>query len=427
MEKQQKPVRQQSKSIAKNSANPDTKIVFLHICKNIIVSLSATPSSVAILLCVITVAVYMFAPHGDGKHWNYFTLLADAFLHGRLHVLENPPWLNELALWQGRYYVVFPPMPAILLLPFVALFGSSFQQPILSILLAAANVSLAYLVFWNIFKKKDVSIWMAILYGFGTIQWYHAEVGSAWYFAHIVALFFLWLALHEVTTKARLFLVGFWIGCAMLARLPTVFAVFFVLVYCYQRFIDGRQIHLKSFFLLGLGILPALITNFLYNYLRFGTISDKAYMLLPVFDEPWYKYGLLDVRYIPIHLKEIFTALPRFQPDWPFVIPSVFAMAIWFTTPAFFLILFARFKSKLALASLAGLVGVALPSLMHGGNGFTQFGYRHTLDYMPFLLLLTASGMRGRVRWWMIVLIVLSILVNFWGVMMLSFFQIWTW
>jgi hypothetical protein len=64
---------------------------------------------------------------------------------------------------------------------------------------------------------------------------------------------------------------------------------------------------------------------------------------------------------------------------------------------------------------------------MHGGNGFTQFGFRHTLDFMPFLLILTASAMRDRVRWWMIALIVLSIAINLWGVLMLSVYDIWAW
>lgn len=388
--------------------------------------LLSNPPAIAVLLFFITLTVYMISPQGNGKYWNYFVLLADAFLHGRLYLLDNPPWLNELVTWQGHYYVVLPPMPALLLLPFVAFLGTSFPQPVLSILIGSANVALSYIVFLNLLKKQHIALWMAILYGFGTIQWFHAQVGSAWYFAHIVTLFFLWLALRELVTSRRLLLVGFWIGCAFLSRLPTIFAVLFVIVYCREQFFKRWIPNVKAFMLLGLGLAPLVILNFLYNYLRFGTIKDIGYTLLPIFDEPWYRYGLISIQYIPIHLKEIFTALPKLQPHWPYVIPSQFAMAIWFTTPAFVLIPFARFRTKLALASLAGLVAVALPSLMHGGNGFTQFGYRHTLDYMPFLLLLTALGMRGKVTGWTKLLVVASIVVNTWGVIMISFLNIWT-
>ena len=62
---------------------------------------------------------------------------------------------------------------------------------------------------------------------------------------------------------------------------------------------------------------------------------------------------------------------------------------------------------------------------MYGNNGQTQFGYRFALDYLPFLLLLTGCGMRGRVTWWAKSLIVLSIVVNAWGVLMLSHFGFW--
>jgi hypothetical protein len=34
--------------------------------------------------------------------YNYFVRLADAFLHFRLYLLENPPWLNELVPFQGN-------------------------------------------------------------------------------------------------------------------------------------------------------------------------------------------------------------------------------------------------------------------------------------------------------------------------------------
>ena len=46
-------------------------------------------------------------------------------------------------------------MPAILALPFVAIFGTSFLQPSLSIVLGSFNVALSYLVFLKLFGKKE--------------------------------------------------------------------------------------------------------------------------------------------------------------------------------------------------------------------------------------------------------------------------------
>lgn len=386
-----------------------------------------TDRKIVIILGLFTLVVYFLSSQGEGKYWNYFILLADAFLHGRLNVIDHSDWLNELIVWQGKYYVVYPPMPGVLLMPFVAIFGKNFPQPTLSILLGAVNVSLSYLVLIKFFQRRSIVFWTSILYAFGTMQWYHTEVGSAWYLAHIITLFFLWIMLWEVSTKQRLFLIGLLIGFAYLARLPAILSIFFIFFYLHKKFIDlsKGQIFFKNFVLLGLGLLPSFVLNFLYNYLRFGVIYDITYSLLPIFNESWYKYGLFSIRYIPIHLWEVFTALPKFVPNFPFMIPSINVMAFWFVTPAFVLIPFAKFKDKLVCSSFLTVIIMALPGLTHGSNGFSQFGFRFALDFMPFLLLLTASGMRNRLTIWIKALIILSILINLWGVIMISFLKIW--
>lgn len=383
---------------------------------------------IPISLFILTFAVYSLSSRGEGASWNYFIFIADALFHGHLNIINPPIWLNELVLWKGAYYSVFPPMPAILLIPFVAIFGIGFYQPLLSWLLGALSVSLSYKVLYKIFDEK-VALWTSILYAFGTIHWFHSEVGSAWYLAHIVSSFFIWLFLLEVFSKQRLIILGILLGCAYLSRLPTIFVGIFMFSYFSNKFFSFDKtvikINWKKSFLFMLGLIPFLFINALYNYLRFGVINDIGYTLLPIFNEPWYKYGFISVKYIPIHVKEIFTAMPVFVNVFPYMIPSMFAMAAWFTTPAFILIFLSRFKTKIVIVSLLTIIGVALPSLMHGGNGFTQFGYRHTLDYMPFLIILVASGMRNKVEWYVKALIALSILINLWGVIMISFLNIW--
>lgn len=376
---------------------------------------------IAIFLFLLTLIIYFLSYTGEGKHWNYFVLLADAFLHGRLYLLENPSWLNELINWEGKYYVVYPIMPAILLLPLVFLFGISFSQPHLSILIGAMNVGLSFLFFSKIFKQ-DISVWLSLLYAFGTMHWYHTEVGSAWYIAHIIANLFIWIALLEIFGKKRLVLIGILIGGAYLSRLPAILTATFVIIYLYEKFLNIApfRLHFKNFLLFSIGLFVGLFINWTYNYLRFGTIEDITYRLLPVFEEPWYKDGLFDIKNIPIHLTEVFTALPKFINEPPYIIPSLNVMALWFVTPALLLIPFANFKNKLVIASLITIIIMSLPGLMHGSNGFSQFGFRFALDYMPFLLILVGSGLERYFTWWSKSLIILSILINLWGVIMLS-------
>jgi len=77
-----------------------------------------------------------FATGNESSPYNQYALLADSFLDGRLY-LEKPPDYLELAryydngmackgLEEGcKGYVIDPPAPAMLLMPFVAVFGGA--------------------------------------------------------------------------------------------------------------------------------------------------------------------------------------------------------------------------------------------------------------------------------------------------------------
>jgi uncharacterized membrane protein len=102
----------------------------------------------------------------------------------------------------------------------------------------------------------------------------------------------------------------------------------------------------------------------------------------------------------------------------------MYAMAVWLTTPAFFLILGARFGSRLGFACLITVLLTAGPILLHGASGFAQFGYRYTLDFTPFLQLLTASGIGCVISWWKKGLILASVAINLWGIVMINIYNI---
>lgn len=377
--------------------------------------------SISLILFLSTFLIYFLSYRGEGKYYNSFVLLADAILHGRLYLLSNPPWLNELIKIGKHFYVPYSPMPAVFLIPFVALFGTTFLQPILSILIGALNVSLCFIVIKKYFNSEGIALLTSILYGFGTIQWYHAEVGSSWYISQIIAMFLIWIMLLESVSKRRLFLIGLFIGFAFLSRIPTIFALIFPLIFLKSDFRLS-----KSLLLYFVGISIGVVLYGLYNFFSFGSFLNSGYWLIPnVLNEPWYRYGIISIKYIPIHFIEIFTSLPKFSTSPPFIIPSIYVMAIWFTIPALFLILRANYRNLLEKAALLSAVLILLLNLMHGSNGFSQFGYRFIMDSIPFLLILIASGIRNSSRFLTWILVTLSIIVNLWGVVMLSFLKIW--
>ena len=69
-----------------------------------------------IAIALIALIIF-FLSKGPSPGQNHFVYLADAFLHGRLGVTGGGMSLAEIVPFKGNYFVVYPPMPAVLLLP----------------------------------------------------------------------------------------------------------------------------------------------------------------------------------------------------------------------------------------------------------------------------------------------------------------------
>ena len=100
------------------------------------------------LLALVVYSMYA-AGHGSLRNpspYAFFNYLADAFLNGQLHLRLVPPNAIDLSLFEGDYYLYWPPLPAVLLMPFVALFGVRFSDITFTLGIAALNVSLVALM-----------------------------------------------------------------------------------------------------------------------------------------------------------------------------------------------------------------------------------------------------------------------------------------
>jgi hypothetical protein len=367
-----------------------------------------------IIIALISLIVFLLSK-GPPPGQNHFVYLADAFLHGRLGVTGGGTSLAEIVPYNGNYYVVYPPMPAVLLLPLVAVFGTGFDQGLMSVFLACICVATT----WFMLKKTGVNgnkaLWLTALFGFGTCFWFIASVGSAWYIEHVVAVLFLTLAIILALYKKSPFLIGILLGCAFLSRLPVVLSFPFFLLLIYEQNSAWKpRLKQAAYFAVGLGILVAIYE--LYNFGRWGVFSDLGYNLIPgIQQDPYFTNGIFSLSYIPRHIYAILFQGPILLSNFPYFEPNWMGLGLFFTTPAFIYIFKGPWNRLSKYAALA--VACILPILItHGTVGFTQFGYRFSLDFTPFLLLLTAKGMRENLGWEEKALIILSILVNLWGV-----------
>jgi hypothetical protein len=370
------------------------------------------------LLFFFILFIYAISSPG-ATPYDYFTRLSASMLEGRIYLAENPPWLNELIPINGKYFVAYPPMPAILAIPFVAIF-KDFQQQILAHVIGAAIAIVTYKTTLLITKDFKKALWMSLLAAFGNVIWFLSSVGSSWYLGQLSAALFLSLAIWETFYKKRPILIGFLLGAAYLSRVHTILSIlFFIFILSKKPFMS--KINFKKIFLLSLGLAPFLVFNALYNLARFGVLWDKGYMLIPgVLEEPWYQLGLVHPSYVSRHLELIFKALPVFKNEFPYVFPSWGGLAIWITTPAFFLLLKAPLKSKTVRLSILASTLVAIPILMHGTTGFAQFGYRFLVDFIPFLFLILIFALPKKLTKTHWILLFLSILVNAWGVVWIN-------
>lgn len=333
----------------------------------------------------------------------------------------------------GKFYTVYPPMPAILSIPFVILFGETFPQQYIAHLVGAAVVTIMARVALHVSRDTKIAIWTALLTGGGTILWFLSSVGSVWYMGQVVATFFMSLALLEALTKRRPWLAGILVGAAYLSRLPTVLAAPFI----FYLLLSINTFSLKDVFskstiqkglLFTLGVAPFFIFNALYNLARFGVPWDQGYFLLPAAlnetNAPWFKHGVMNVLYISENVRAAFWSFPKILNKPPYIQPSWAALSIWITTPAFIFSVRARLSEWSTRFGWLTVLAIFFFDSMHGGTGWAQFGYRFAVDFYPVILYLTIKGVsRDKLRWYHWALLLVCIIVNLWGVLWINKFN----
>ena len=83
--------------------------------------------------------------------------------------------------------------------------------------------------------SRRFRIVMSLVFAFGTIVWYSAQAGSSWHFAHVVATFFMLLAIRPASSTPGPDSSDCSSRAAVLARLPLILAAPFFIAYLADR------------------------------------------------------------------------------------------------------------------------------------------------------------------------------------------------
>jgi hypothetical protein len=165
---------------------------------------------VGLLIALGALFVYTVSNPAHFNQYNHFVWQADAFLDGRVWIpypvtgttttpgnefLQDVfPLDDDSGEFTGRVLIPFPPLPALVLLPFVAVFGLSTDQEAITIVLAAVGVLAAWWMLGGLRVTVGVRALTTLVFATGTAWWWAAAVGTTWYLAHVIAVFFALLA-----------------------------------------------------------------------------------------------------------------------------------------------------------------------------------------------------------------------------------------
>lgn len=366
--------------------------------------------------------VTLIAGHFRATPYNNYVLLADALLHGHTWIVWPGAYIDALA-YRGQHYVIEGPVPALLLLPYVAVAGTAANQTLLAAILCGVAVGAA----WELGERLGLSakpiIWLTVFLLAGTDLLWCAMLGDVWFIAHVSAAAFTMLALVELCGKRRGWLVALWAAGAAGSRFSLVLAipVYLALLVAADPLPDRWRADLPKVRSAALGfgavLLCAAALFIAYNLARWGTAADIGYTTWYHQDSAGSPTGSpFRLQYLSYQLWSFFVQRPDFSPAFPWFRPSYSGVALTWTSPALVFALWARRPRAFAIAMWAAAFLVALPSLLYYVNGYAQYGMRHALDFIPFLFALMALAARERFPAWSKALIAYSCVASLYGV-----------
>ncbi len=426
-----------------------------------------------VILYVVFTGAYLGAS-GDRLRahsmYNHYVYLADGWLHGRL-ALEGPPpnendWakvdvfkLKDGRELRGTYgsrtggpadrfyplrgpsvtvpesdivsrssirYVSFPPFPAVLMAPFVAIWRLRFNDVLFTALWAGLNPALLFFLLRDLrrrrLSRRSVSddLWLTALFGVGSVYYFCAVVGQVWFTALIVAVTlsigYVWASLDG----ARPVLAGLCVGLGFATRPSWLYAVPLFLWEAVRvsggwpalRTREGRRALAPRLVRFAIPVAAVGAVLAWHNQARFGNPFEFGHRFLNVqWQERISRFGLFNYHFLSRNLAAALVLLPRILTKAPFVKISQHGMSLLVTSPNLAYTVMPQERNHLTRPLWLTIAAVAIPSLLYQNSGYIQFGYRFSLDYMIYFVVLLAIGDRRFTRLFK-VLVVVAFAIN---------------
>ncbi len=359
--------------------------------------ISATLCFVILFCSAIIFDINVF----EHNPYDSYTRQALAWRDGRTYLNDNPESIAylELAVFEGNYYVSFPPVPSLVELVLTFFFGQNTpNQFMLYVYTIISCIALTVLFYkkYNMF----LAVILGVLASVGTNILSLVAFGGVWHEAQCLSFMLCSLAVLFIKSDNKI-LNGISLFCASLAvgcRPFTVIFIPFLLFEIYKKNVEitdkpfkEKIIDLKIF-------IPYLIAPFLvacglmlYNFIRFKNPFEFGHNYLPEFTRV--EEGQFNIKYLLPNLKQAFKLPFVFEPEFKFYLNKFSANIFYVFNPFIAVFLFYNIKEIVKKGKLYdcmwffAFLAFVFATCMHRTLGGFQFGARYFIDMVPYLAL----------------------------------------
>ena len=362
----------------------------------------------------------------EHHYWDSYTLQTWNWFQGRTWIAEPEKYeYLELAIYNGKYYLSFPPLPSVVLIPFVAAFGMDTPSNLLVALYGLFSAALAYFIMLRRGRTPNAAAFWALVLVWGSNIMFMTTIGGVWFMAQtlnmVMCLAAVLCALDGRKALSTTFL-ALAVGCRPLSGL---FLPIFAFLFAWNE----REIH-GGFWKSCLAQWRCLIGPILigacymvYNYVRFDDPLEFGHNYLPEFMRA--EHGQFHISYLWPNIKQMFFTPVQFT-DGRLSFP-LFQGFMFFVANPMFVVWFVRCGGNAAkkrvsaegISIAAGVAAMLLLTCMHRTLGAWQFGSRYSCDALPFVYMTLADRAPKRVTNWELAIGGLAVAFNLYGAMYL--------
>ncbi len=372
--------------------------------KNILPAKSERLNLITLCLAVFGVffAIWTFTGKWPlaGQPYNSYILQAQSWLSGRLDLPQNYSHL-EIALFNGKFFISFPPFPSYVMLPFVAL-GFENCDGVIALISALMGAVYAYKILRHYGISENRSILFTLLVTIGSNWLFTAQIAWVWFIAQNMAFTLSLMAIYYALKGKGGWSLALW-ACAVGCRpMQAVYlpVLLYLLYNAYKNEDNSQNLMgmIKSKWKCVIPMAIIALSYMILNYARFGNPLEFGHNYLP--EHTSSQYGQFHPIYIADNLKTLFR-LPKISYDGPWEYQAFNGTNIFIISPVFISYIaysvYALMKKhgdkKLIALAFAMIVLEIIALTAHVTMGGSQFGHRYINDVLPLVLLTIATAL----------------------------------